>query len=120
FYIVLVPATPDRVPAFTPRLALKRPGDRIYVGPRVVGRYTLAAVTDPTTTVLFLSTGTGEAPHNAMIIELLRKGHAGPIISVVSVRYRADLAYLDTHRRLEERFPNYHYLPLVTRDPEVE
>jgi ferredoxin--NADP+ reductase len=120
FYIVLVPATPDRVPGFTPRLALKRPGDRIYVGPRVVGRYTLTAVTNPTDTVVFLSTGTGEAPHNAMIVELLRKGHEGPIVSVVSVRYRADLAYLDTHRRLEERFPNYNYLPLVTRDPEVE
>ena len=120
FYIVLVPATPDRVPAFTPRLALKRPGDRIYVGPRVVGRYTLAAITDPGTTVVFLSTGTGEAPHNAMVAELLRKGHAGPIVSVVSVRYAADLAYLETQRRLEDRFPNYHYLPLVTRDPEVE
>ncbi|MGH8911839.1 MAG: hypothetical protein ACRDVD_04950 [Acidimicrobiia bacterium] len=120
FYIVLVPATHERVPGLTPRLVLKRPGDRIYVGPRVVGRYTLAAVTDPTSTVVFLSTGTGEAPQNAMIVELLRKGHSGPIVSVVSVRYRADLAYLDTHRRLEERFSNYHYLPLVTRDPDVE
>jgi len=120
FYIVLVPATHDRVPGLTPRLVLKRPGDRIYVGPRVVGRYTLAAVTHPTSTVVFLSTGTGEAPQNAMIAELLRKGHSGPIVSVVSVRYQADLAYLDTHRRLEERFPNYHYVPLVTRDPDAE
>lgn len=120
FYIVLVPASPDRVPGLTPRLALRQPGDRIYVGPRIVGRYTLAPVRDPEATVVFLSTGTGEAPHNAMITELLRKGHSGPIVSVVSVRYRADLGYLDTHRRLEERFSNYHYLPLVTRDPDEE
>lgn len=120
FYIVLVPPTADHIPGLTPRLALCGPGDRIYVGPRIVGRYTLAPVRDPETTVVFLATGTGEAPHNAMVTELLRKGHHGPIVSVVCVRYRADLAYLDTHRRLEERFPNYHYLPLVTREPDTE
>lgn len=120
FYVVLVPPGGDRVPALTPRLALRRPGDRIYVGRRIVGRYTLAPVTDPSTTVLLLATGTGEAPHNAMITELLRKGHYGPIVSVVSVRYRADLGYLDTHRRLEERFHNFHYLPIVTREPGEE
>ncbi len=120
FYIVLVPASRDRVPAFTPRLALRQPDDRIYVGPRIAGRYTLAPVTNPESTVLLLATGTGEAPHNAMVAELFRKGHSGPIVSVVSVRYRPDLAYLATHRRLEKRFPNYHYLPLVTRDPSQE
>src|SRR5690606_27321748 len=108
------------LPGLSPRLALCGPGDRIYVGPRIVGRYTLAPVRDPEATVVFLATGTGEAPHNAMITELLRKGHHGPIVSVVCVRYRADLAYLEKHRRLEERFPNYHYMPLVTREPDVE
>lgn len=120
FYVVLVPPDGNRVPALTPRLALRRPGDRIYVGRRIVGRYTLTPVRDPGATVILLGTGTGEAPHNAMAAELLRKGHYGPIVSVVSVRYRADLGYLDTHRRLEERFHNFHYLPLITRDPEEE
>ena len=64
FYIVLVPPTADNIPALTPRLALKRPGDRIYLGPKVAGRYTLGSVIDPSATVVFLSTGTGEAPHN--------------------------------------------------------
>ena len=86
FYIVLVPPTDDNIPALTPRLALKEPGDKIYLGPKVAGRYTLTSVDDPNATVLFLSTGTGEAPHNAMVVELLRKGHVGPIVSVVSVR----------------------------------
>lgn len=120
FYVVLVPPDGNRIPALTPRLALRRPGDRIYVGRRIVGRYTLTPVRDPGATVVLLGTGTGEAPHNAMAAELLRKGHYGPIVSVVSVRYRADLGYLDTHRRLEERFHNFHYLPLVTRDPDEE
>ncbi len=119
FYIVLVAPTDDNIPALTPRLALKRPGDRIYLGPKVAGRYTLASVTDPEATVVFLSTGTGEAPHNAMVVELLQKGHVGPIVSAVSVRQWADLGYADKHRSLEQRYANYHYLPMPTREPDV-
>lgn len=119
FYIVLVPPTVDNVPALTPRLALKRPGDRVYLGPKVAGRYTLAPVTDPEATVVLLSTGTGEAPHNAMVLELLRKGHRGPITSAVSVRQESDLGYLESHRTLESHFGNYHYLPLPTREPGI-
>ena len=119
FYIVLVPPTPEHVPGLTPRLALKRPGDRIYLGPKVAGRYTLGPVTDPTGTVVFFATGTGEAPHNAMIVELLRKGHQGPIVSAVTVRQMADLGYLEKNRELEARYANFHYLPLPTREPGV-
>jgi ferredoxin--NADP+ reductase len=119
FYIVLVPPTEDNVPALTPRLALKRPGDRIYLGPKVAGRYTLASVVDPESTVLLFSTGTGEAPHNAMLLELLRKGHSGPIVSAVSVRKWADLGYLEKHRTLERRYPNYTYMPMPTREEDV-
>ena len=104
FYIVLVPPTDGNVPGLTPRLALKRAGDRLYLGPKVAGRYTLAGVDDPDMTVVFLSTGTGEAPHNNMLVELLRKGHRGPIVSAVSVRQWADLGYVDKHRYLEERY----------------
>ncbi len=119
FYIVLVPPTEGNIPGLTPRLALKRPGDRIYLGPKVAGRYTLAPVTDPGSTVVFLSTGTGEAPHNAMVTELLRKGHHGPIVSAVSVRQWADLGYREQHDELARRYANYTYVPLPTREPDV-
>ncbi|MEZ5320914.1 MAG: hypothetical protein R2698_02315 [Microthrixaceae bacterium] len=74
-------------------------------------------MTNPADTVVLLSTGTGEAPQNAMVTELLRKGHHGPIVSAVSVRQWADLGYLDKHRRLEQRFANYHYLPNRPANP---
>lgn len=119
FYIVLVPPTDGNVPGLTPRLALKKPGDRIYLGPKVAGRYTLSPVTDPNSTVLFCATGTGEAPHNAMVVELLRKAHRGPIVSAVSVRKWVDLGYIEKHRKLEELYPNYHYLPMPTREADV-
>jgi ferredoxin--NADP+ reductase len=119
FYIVLVPPTDDNIPGLTPRLALKRPGDRIYMGPKVAGRYTLNPVADPNGTVVFFATGTGEAPHNAMVVELLRKGHMGPIVSAVTVRNLADLGYMDKNRELERRYSNFHYMPLPTREPGI-
>ena len=118
-YIVHVRPVGDRVPQLTPRLALKRAGDRIHLGPKTTGRYTLRPVIDPECDVVFLATGTGEAPHNAMIGDLLRRGHTGRIVSVVTVRFAADLAYEATHRTLERRFPNYRYLTLPTREPGV-
>ncbi len=119
FYIVLVNPSEDNVPGLTPRLALKRPGDRIFLGSKVAGRYTLAPVVDPGRTCIFLSTGTGEAPHNAMVNQLLRKGHHGPIISAVTVRQWSDLGYLAEHRELEKRYDHYHYMPLPTREDDV-
>ncbi|MBT6443782.1 MAG: ferredoxin--NADP reductase, partial [Acidimicrobiaceae bacterium] len=118
FYIVLVAPTDDNVPGLTPRLALKRPGDRIFLGSKVAGRYTLNPVVDPARTCVFFSTGTGEAPHNAMVTELLRKGHHGPMVSAVTVRQWDDLGYRSEHEKLDARYPNYHYLPLPTREPD--
>lgn len=116
-YIVWVQPDADRIPALTPRLALKNVGDRLYLGPKVAGRYTVDPITDPSASVVFIGTGTGEAPHNAMLVDLLRRGHYGKILSVVTVRYLSDLAYLSEHRELEERYPNYRYLPVPTREP---
>jgi ferredoxin--NADP+ reductase len=115
-YIVLVAPSAEHVPGLTPRLALKGPGERIFLGTKVAGRYNLGHVTDPETTVLFLATGTGESPHNAMVAELLQRGHRGPIVSAVSVRHWNDLAYRDKHQLLDRLHHNYHYLPLPTRE----
>ncbi|HUG08477.1 MAG TPA: ferredoxin--NADP reductase [Acidimicrobiia bacterium] len=116
FYIVLVEPDGSRIPALTPRIFAKQVGDRIYLGRKLAGRYTLEGV-QPTQHVVFLSTGTGEAPQNQMTAELLRQGHDGRILNVVCVRYRRDLAYLDRHELLEETYPNYRYVALTTREP---
>jgi ferredoxin--NADP+ reductase len=120
FYIVLVrPEGMDHLPELTPRLALKKAGDRIFMGNKVAGRYTLRYVNDPTSDVVMLSTGTGEAPHNNMAAQLLRNGHTGRIVSACTVRYQRDLAYLETHRRLEKLYPNYSYFALTTREADT-
>lgn len=116
FYIVLVRENLDgRVPALTPRLFRLAVGDRLNVGEKITGHFTLAPV-KPGDNVVFLGTGTGEAPHNAMLGELLLKGHTGRILNACCVRYVRDLGYRDIHARLMARFPNYKYLPLTTRE----
>ncbi len=120
FYIVLVRATDrDPPPALTPRLFCQAVGDRLFLGPKITGHYTTTAV-QPDDAVVFLSTGTGEAPNNYMTWELLRNGHRGKILSACCVRFRKDLAYLPIHERLMQRFANYIYLPLTTRDAVIE
>jgi ferredoxin--NADP+ reductase len=117
FYVSLVRHALADAPALTPRLFLLEEGDRLYMGPHAHGHYTLAGVKNDED-VFFAATGTGEAPHNAMIAELLSRGHRGRIAGVVCVRFRKDLAYLAAHRELEKRFSNYRYIPLTTREPE--
>jgi ferredoxin--NADP+ reductase len=116
FYVTLV-RWADHPPGLTPRLFALAEGARIFLGPRAHGHYTLAEI-GPDDDVLFAATGTGEAPHNAMLAELLGRGHRGRIAMATCARYRQDLAYLETHRRLERLFPPYRYLPLTTREPE--
>jgi ferredoxin--NADP+ reductase len=117
FYIVLVrDSGRAQPPALTPRLFLLREGDRLFMGEKIGGHFTLDPVR-PDDTVLFLATGTGEAPHNYMVWELLRRGHRGRILSACCVRYRRDLGYLATQEELMRRYPNYTYLPLTTREP---
>jgi ferredoxin--NADP+ reductase len=116
FYIALVPATPEHPPGLTPRLFALTPGDRLLVSEHAKGTYQLRGL-EPEDDVLFLATGTGEAPHNGMIADLLRRRHRGRIVSAVCTRRLRDLAYLATHRVLERRFPNYRYLTLTTREP---
>ena len=116
FYVVLVRENADgRVPALTPRLFALKEGDRLNVGEKITGGYTLDVV-KPGDNVLFLGTGTGEAPHNYMLWELLRRRHTGKILSASCVRFARDLGYLATHQRLMGQYPNYQYLPLTIRE----
>ncbi|HLQ43344.1 MAG TPA: ferredoxin--NADP reductase [Planctomycetaceae bacterium] len=116
FYVVLIRHGETRTPALTPRLFALDVGSRLFVGPHPKGHYTLGPVR-PDDHVIFLATGTGEAPHNAMLGELLARGHCGRILNVVSVRNERDLGYLPTHRRVESQWSNYRYVTLTTREP---
>ncbi len=120
FYITLVrhgATVVSKPPALTPRLFGKTSGDRIVMERKITGKYLLGNY-GPNDTMLFLGTGTGEAPHNAMAAKLLASGHRGRVIIATSVRYRHDCAYHNEHEVLMRLYPNYLYLPLTTREPE--
>jgi ferredoxin--NADP+ reductase len=116
FYVVLVRESgKEAAPALTPRLFALAEGARIHLGEKFTGHYTLDPV-QPNDTVVLLATGTGEAPHNTMVWDLLRRGHRGRILSACCVRRRQDLAYLPVHEELMRRFPQYAYISLTTRE----
>jgi ferredoxin--NADP+ reductase len=118
FYIVLVRTSEKGPPALTPRLFLLENGGRLFMGEKITGHYNLDPV-QPNDTVLFLSTGTGEAPNNYMTWELLRRGHTGRILAACCVRYRKDLGYVSIHEELMRRHANYTYLSLTTREADT-
>ena len=116
FYIVLVRESDKKQsPALTPRLFLLREGDRLYLGEKITGHFTLDPVR-PGDDVVFLATGTGEAPHNYLLWELLRRGHSGRILSACCVCYRRDLGYMEIQEELMRRYSIYTYLTLTTRE----
>ena len=77
FYIVLVRKTEKNPPALTPRLFMLQEGDRVLHG-REDRRALHARSGQAGRHGVFLSTGTGEAPHNYMLWELLRQRPPGP------------------------------------------
>jgi ferredoxin--NADP+ reductase len=93
----------------------REPGTRLWVADHPRGANTLAPVR-PDDNVLFCATGTGEAPHNKMIWELLQRGHRGRIASVVTTRHTIDQAYRPMHEKLARLFPQYRYAAVATRD----
>lgn len=117
FYVVLIRQGEERPPGLTPRLFALSRGDRLHLGAKVTGHYTLDDV-PKNGNVIFVATGTGEAPHNTMLAELLAKSHQGRVVTVTCVRKRHDLGYLSVYRELESRYENFRYLPLTTREPE--
>ncbi|WP_339731878.1 ferredoxin--NADP reductase [uncultured Gimesia sp.] len=117
FYITLVLRPDSDDPPLTPRLFSLKVGDRLHLGKKPVGTYTLKPI-QPDDNVIFAGTGTGEAPHNSMSVELLERGHTGKIVSMTCVRYKGDLGYLDQQAQLQNQFSNYRYAAFTTREPE--
>ena len=101
--------------AVAARVLALQPGARLFVSDTPQGKNTLHGV-QPHEDIVFLATGTGEAPHNRMIHELLRRAHRGRIASLVTVRHLDDLGYDDQHRRLAQLFDRYRWHAVVTRD----
>ena len=105
----------EHAPYLTPRLFNLKVGDRLSIVPKISGHYILEDV-QPSDNVIFLATGTGQAPHNTMACELLREGHKGKIILVECNRSSDMFGYGEKLKALAEKFDNVHYKQLMTRE----
>jgi ferredoxin--NADP+ reductase len=115
FYVALV-----HTGALTPRLFALKEGDRIWLGPKIVGMFTLKDVT-PGHDVVFIATGTGLAPY----VSMLRSGYGfedgHKTVVIHGARVSWDLGYMRDLTALSAVWPNFHYLPIIDeleRDPE--
>ena len=87
----------------------------MFIGKKGIGSYSLEHLRSEAETVVFLASGTGEAPHTQMIAELLSENRDINIVSAVSCRFEKDFAYREAYKKLEDENPNFFYYTTSTR-----
>ena len=112
FYLTLVMSG-----ELTPRLFGLKLRDRLYLGPKAVGVFTLAKAA-PDKHILMIGTGTGLAPYMSMLRSELVCGGARKFVIVHGSRYSWDLGYRTELTGLARHCPNFCYLPVITRPQE--
>lgn len=65
--------------------------------------------------LVFIATGTGIAPFRSMIRDLLHKGFRRNIWLLFGTRYDQSIPYDEEWRLLTSHYPQFHYLPTVSR-----
>ena len=112
FYITLV-----RSGSLTPRLfALKR-GDKIHLGSKMSGMFTLNEIPEESNVIL-MGTGTGIAPYISMMRTFLTPGANRKFTVVHGARHSWDLGYRSELTTLMHMVENFYYLPIISRPSE--
>jgi ferredoxin--NADP+ reductase len=110
FYIQLVPGG-----AFTPLLWKLAPGDRIWVGPKAVGKFTFERV-PADAHVLMMATGTGLAPYLSMIKQHLTGCSSARRLAIAhGARHARDLGYRLPLTKISLECPALLYAPTISR-----
>lgn len=109
FYLTLV-----RSGELSPRLCALRLQDRLFVGRKFTGVFTLARV-PADRHVLLVATGTGLAPYMSMLRSDLSCGADRRFVVLHGARYSWDLGYRSELHTLTRLCPNLVYLPVVSR-----
>ena len=112
FYVTLVHSG-----QLTPRLWELKIGDKIWMGKKAVGMFTLDQI-EPDTNVIMIATGTGIAPYMSMLRTnaLHRKGK---IFVMQGASNSWDLGYSSELKLLASMFPGFDYHPTIT-EPDKE
>jgi ferredoxin--NADP+ reductase len=102
----------------TPRLFALSPGDRLWLGPKPAGMFTLRDV-PPDRHVVLVGTGTGLAPYMSMLRTELACGGLQRFAVLAGARHSWDLGYSAELITMARLCPNFTYLPTVSR-PDAE
>lgn len=109
FYVTLVTNG-----ALTPRLFAMGPGERLFVGPRAKGMFTLESV-PMDANVLLVATGTGLAPYISMLRTYVLEGEGRKMAVLQGASYSWDLGYRGELEALSRVRANFAYIPVISR-----
>ena len=109
FYVAMVYSG-----ALTPRLFALEEGDRIWLGRKITGMFTLADVT-PGHDLIFVATGTGLAPYVSMLRSAYRFGGGFQTLVLHGARHSWDLGYRRELEALAAHYHDLHYYPMISR-----
>lgn len=112
FYITLV-----RSGRLTPRLFALEPGDRLFLGQKFTGVFTLDMVPEESDIIL-ISTGTGLAPYMSMLRSHLIWGKPRKYGIIHGARHSWDLGYRSELITLKSICSTVTYLPVISRPGE--
>lgn len=111
-YITLV-----RSGSLTPRLFALEPGDRVWLGPKITGRFTLDDVS-PDAHLVLVATGTGLAPYMSMLRTILPVHDGRKIAILLGARHSWDLGYQAELATMDAQNPPLRYVPIISRPAE--
>ena len=104
--------------SLTPRLVSLKPGDRLMVGDKIRGFFTLDTVPKEHKDIVLAATGTGLAPY----VSMMRRHAAHPYPFRFTILHGApkswELGYLDELRMQSRHLPRVRYIPSITRTQE--
>lgn len=109
FYVVLVESG-----GLTPRLFALQPGDKLWLGKKITGAFTLDHVPEGHHLIL-ISTGTGLAPYISMLRSQLLHVRQAKVGVLHGARHSWDLGYQNELAMIERDHANFAYLPSITR-----
>ena len=109
FYVTLITSG-----QFTPRLFALKHGDRVFLGPKASGMFTLDRVALDKSVIL-IATGTGLAPYVSMLRTMLMTETERKFVVLHGARYSWDLGYRGELESLARLRPNFTYIPSITR-----
>lgn len=109
FYVVYVAGG-----ALTAKLWELQTGDRVWLGPKVKGKFTLDPV-PPGSDLVAIATGTGLAPFVSMYRSYRQSSKWNTFTIIHGVRHAKDLGYYDELIGYAAEDPRFFYIPTVTR-----